>query len=69
MENEQDLPFSLTPIQQHKNVDMFRELERNVLVIKINNSDWDGYILVYFSKNKSILILESESSFTHENRK
>jgi len=67
--NEQDLPFSLTPIQQHKNVDMFRELERNVLVIKIINTDWEGYILVYFSKNKKHFgFLESESSFTHENR-
>ncbi len=68
-QNENDLPFSWTQVRQSNNVDMFRELERNVLIIRMNDARWTGFILVYFSKNKKHFgFLDSESSFSHENR-
>lgn len=68
-QNESDLPFSWAQVRQSNNVDMFRELERNVLVLRVNNPSWMGFILIYFSKNKKHFgFLDSESSFSHENR-
>jgi len=68
-QNENDLPFSWAQVRQSNNVDMFRELERNVLVLRLDHTGWTGYILLYFSKNKKHFgLLDTESSFSHENR-
>jgi len=38
-QNENDLPFSWAQVRQSNNVDMFRELERNVLVIRMDHPE------------------------------
>ncbi len=68
-QNENDLPFAWAQVRESNHVDMFRELERNVLLIKVLHPVWNGFVLLYFSKNrKHFGQLDAESSFSHENR-
>ena len=69
-QNESDLPFLWSKDENQPNIDMFHELNRNVLLLRINNANWRGYILIYFSKGKKHFgLLDSQNSvFNHENR-
>lgn len=67
--NEDELPFAWTSVRESNNVDIFKELNRNVLLLRSPASSWNGFLLLFFSKNKKHFgLLEADASFTHENR-
>lgn len=67
--NEDDLPFAWASIRESNNIDIFKELNRNVLLLRSTSASWNGYLLLFFTKNrKHFGLLDAESSFTHENR-
>ncbi len=67
--NEDELPFAWASMRQSNNIDIFKELNRNVLLLCSPSNSWNGYLLLFFTKNKKHFgLLDSESSFSHENR-
>lgn len=67
--NEEELPFNIEENLDTATLDIFREMNRNILVLNITSEDSPLYIFLYFNKNrKHFTLLNKDEAFSHDNR-
>ena len=67
--SEDELPFNIEENIEKAALDIFREMNRNILLLNINSEDDPLYIFLYFNKNrKHFALLNKDETFSHDNR-